>query len=70
MACGARAQAPDPQAQGQHQDRHRHEPEEIGQRKPALQQRMRELTRKALLALIAVIAVVSVWTPLGWRYVG
>jgi cytochrome bd-type quinol oxidase subunit 2 len=30
----------------------------------ALQQRMRELTRKALLALIAVIAVVSVWTPL------
>ena len=35
----------------------------------ALQQRMRELTRKALLALMAVIAVVSVWTPLGWRYV-
>ena len=28
-----------------------------------------ELTRKALLALMAVIAVVSVWTPLGWRYV-
>ena len=35
----------------------------------ALQQRMRELTRKVLLALMAVIAVVSVWTPLGWRYV-
>lgn len=30
---------------------------------------MRELTRKVLLALMAVIAVVSVWTPLGWRYV-
>lgn len=35
----------------------------------ALQQRMRELTRKVLLALMVVIAVVSVWTPLGWRYV-
>ena len=35
----------------------------------ALQQRMRELTRKVLLALMAVIAAVSVWTPLGWRYV-
>jgi cytochrome bd-type quinol oxidase subunit 2 len=33
----------------------------------ALQQRMRELTRHTLLALLAVIAVVSVWTPLGWR---
>lgn len=32
----------------------------------ALQQRMRELTRHTLLALMAVIAVVSVWTPLGW----
>ena len=36
MAGGARAQAPDPQAQRQHQDRYRQEPEEIGQRKPAL----------------------------------
>ncbi|MEQ4938774.1 cytochrome d ubiquinol oxidase subunit II, partial [Proteus terrae] len=35
----------------------------------ALQQRMRELTRKVLLALMVVIAAVSVWTPLGWRYV-
>jgi cytochrome d ubiquinol oxidase subunit II len=35
----------------------------------ALQQRMRELTRHVLLALMAVIAVVSVWTPLGWQYV-
>lgn len=35
----------------------------------ALQQRMRDLTRKVLLALMAVIAVVSVWTPLGWRYI-
>ncbi|MDU3922854.1 MAG: cytochrome d ubiquinol oxidase subunit II [Klebsiella pneumoniae] len=29
----------------------------------------RELTRKVLLALMVVIAVVSVWMPLGWRYV-
>lgn len=35
----------------------------------ALQQRMRELTRHTLLALMAVIAVVSVWTPLGWQSV-
>ncbi|STW06656.1 Cytochrome bd2 [Klebsiella grimontii] len=35
----------------------------------ALQQRMRELTRRTLLALLAVIAVVSVWTPLGWHSV-
>ena len=35
----------------------------------ALQQRMRELTRHVLLALMVVIAVVSVWTPLGWQYV-
>ena len=35
----------------------------------ALQNRMRELTRHVLLALIAVIAVVSIWTPLGWQFV-
>ena len=35
----------------------------------ALQNRMRELTRHVLLALVVVIAVVSVWTPLGWQYV-
>lgn len=35
----------------------------------ALQNRMRELTRHVLLALMVVIAVVSVWTPLGWQYV-
>ena len=35
----------------------------------ALQNRMRELTRHVLLALIVVIAVVSIWTPLGWQYV-
>ena len=34
-----------------------------------LQNRMRELTRHVLLALIAVIAVVSIWTPLGWQFV-
>ena len=35
----------------------------------ALQNRMRELTRHVLLALVVVIAVVSIWTPLGWQYV-
>lgn len=35
----------------------------------ALQERMRKLTRHALLALLAVIAVVSIWTPLSWQYI-
>lgn len=35
----------------------------------ALQQRMREMTRHVLLALLVVFAVVSVWTPLGWHYI-
>lgn len=35
----------------------------------SLQQQMRQLTRRVLLALMVVIAVVSIWTPLGWGYV-
>ncbi|NTZ47694.1 cytochrome d ubiquinol oxidase subunit II [Lelliottia aquatilis] len=34
-----------------------------------LQNRMRQLARHVLLALIAVIAIVSLWTPLSWHYI-